>query len=147
MTPDPVPAGTPLPPGEGVPYPWDKNDAYIWKDAILKYACIEAPDRNPLHASEFALSDTAQRLRNTYHDEEEKERAIDDRSSVYYELLETCLKELQESGVLRKDELTDPADSKTYTIYYKTSLLTNKVCPVIRREPDKMHDLKSILNT
>jgi hypothetical protein len=99
MTPDPP--GTPLTPGEGAPYPWNANDVYIWKDAILKYACIEAPDKNRLHASEFALSDTAQRLRNTYHDDEEKERAITDRNSMYFILLETCLEKLRELGVFQ----------------------------------------------
>ena len=100
MTPDPVPAGIPLTSGAGAPEPWNINDVYIWTDAILKYVCIEVPDRNPLHASEFALSETAQSLRNSYHDEEEKERAIDDRNSSYYVLLETCLQYLHELGVL-----------------------------------------------
>jgi hypothetical protein len=56
------------------PEPWNENDAYTWTDAILKYGCIEAPSKNTLHASEFALSETAQQVRQTYLNEEEKER-------------------------------------------------------------------------
>ena len=146
MTPNPVPAGIPLTSGAGAPEPWNINDVYIWTDAILKYVCIEVPDRNPLHASEFALSETAQSLRNSYHDEEEKERAIDDRNSSYYVLLETCLQYLHELGVLRSDKLSDSSDTTTYRVYYRTSLLQNKVCPSIQREPEKRHDANSILN-
>jgi hypothetical protein len=56
MTPDPVPAGVPLTSGAGAPGPWNQNDVYRWTNEILKYACIEAPNKNTLHASEFALS-------------------------------------------------------------------------------------------
>jgi hypothetical protein len=87
MTRDPVPAGVPLASGAGAPDPWNENDVHRWTDAILKYACIEAPYRNPLQASEFALSGTAQQLRQAYHDEEEKERATADRDSKYKYLL------------------------------------------------------------
>lgn len=146
MTPDPVPAGVPLTSGAGAPDPWHENDVYRWTDTILKYACIEAPDRNPLQAGEFALSQTAQKLRASYHNEEEKERAIPDRTVVYYHLLETCLERLHLLGVLRADELPDSSDGTIYRVYYRTDLLTNRVCAAIHREPDKIHDINSLLN-
>jgi hypothetical protein len=37
-------AGLPLTSGAGAPA-MDANDVHIWTDAILKYACIEAPNR------------------------------------------------------------------------------------------------------
>jgi hypothetical protein len=99
-----------------------------------------------LHASEFALSETAQKLRATYQNEEEKERAIANRSSAYYKLLETCLQRLHQLRVLRAGKLWDSSDATTYRVYYKTNLLIEKVCTAIHREPDKMHDINNILN-
>jgi hypothetical protein len=145
MTPDPVPAGIPLTSGAGAPEPWNANDLYIWTNLILKYACIEAPTRNPLQASEFALIETAQRLRPTYQNEEEKERAIRDKKSTYYVLLETCLQSLHKLSVLRVGELLNSSDGITYMLYYRTDLLTKKVCPAIHKEPAKVHDINSIL--
>jgi hypothetical protein len=145
MTPDPVPAGLPLTSGAGAPDPWNENDVYRWTDAILKYSCIEAPDRNPLQASEFALSETAKALRRTYHDEEEKERAISDMNSIYYTLLETCLQKLNNLGIFSVGELRDSSDGSSYRVYHRTGLLTNRICPVIHKEPNKLHDINSIL--
>lgn len=146
MISDPVPAGVPLTSGAGAPDPWNENDVYRWTDAILKYACIEAPDKNPLHASEFALSETGQVLAKTYHDEQEKEKAISSKNSKYYILLETCLQKLVNLGVLIVGQLSDASDAETYRVYHRTDVLRNKVCPVIHREPDKLHDINSILN-
>jgi hypothetical protein len=145
MTPDPVSAGVPLTSGAGAPDPWNQNDMHRWTDAILKYACIEAPNKNPLHASEFALSETAQIIARTYHDEQEKEKAISNRSSKYYILLEACLQNLHKLGVLSVGELLDPSNGTGYRVYHRTLLLTNKVCPAIHKEPDKLHDVNSIL--
>jgi hypothetical protein len=85
-------------------------------------------------------------LRQTYHDEEEKERAIADRNSKYYVLLETCLQNLAYIGVLAVGEVADSSDAETYRIYYRTELLRTRVCPAILREPEKLHDINSILN-
>ena len=99
-----------------------------------------------MHASEFALSETAQQVRQTYLNEEEKERAIADRDSTYYILLEACLQNLANLGVLIAGEILDSSDAKTYKVYHRTELLRRKVCPAIHREPEKLHDINSILN-
>ena len=141
---DRVPGGIPLAAGDGGVGIWNANDVYTWTNYIMKYLCIEANDKNLFHALEFALSHTMIALKSTYTNETKKENAISNRNEDYHILVEYCLNNLAQKTILENTQLTDSADGMTYSVYQRTEVLT-ALCPRIRTEPDKMHDIDILL--